>query len=542
MLTTNARHSSLLTLVLPFALACAAPACSSRGASDGSNDANDAAASNDARVDATSPAGDGGSGGDDRPDASPVASADASTDASIVLDPNAVDPATKAILRAGGNDDPSLRWLYPYDATVFPRGLVAPSMQWAGAPADAYYVQITTNALRVEAFYGAGPMAIALDASTWSAITLAGGAVDVAITIARGGKATGPRHEAWTIAPASLPGVLYYAALGSPQLNGNGAVMKLPFGSPASIVVGQTTCMGCHGVSADGTTMIASYGDNQTGAIFDLKTGATHLRDQPDSAFTWGALYPDGSVMMSNGALAGGYPPNVSGQEQGPRPSRLYDPRTGAIIPSADWDSRITAALMPSFAPDGKKIAFNHYDAGQGKSLSVMDFDITTRTFSNFVDIAIDDTRFLGWPTFLPGDQYVVFQAGSREDYVTEQGGKGDLAITSSGGQAIVSLDALNGVANGSTYLPYGDAEAHLSYWPSVAPDVAGGYAWVAFTSRREYGNTITNASQDDDARQKIWIAAIDVAPLPGKDPSHPAFFIDGQEMASGNMRPVWTR
>jgi hypothetical protein len=531
-----------VALVAALALACvAAAACSSRdagggsdngqGAGDASADASGSAPGSDAGIAADSPFG---------ADA-PVLAPEAGT----VVNPGGIDAAAQAKLRAGGPADPTFTWLYPYDGTVFPSGLEPPSMQWGGAAADAYYVQITTTSLRYEAFFGAGPPTLALDAPTWQSLATGAGAtgtMQVAVTILRGGEAHGPIAATWTIAQAPLPGVLYYASLGAAQLNGNGAVMKLAFGSPAQIVAGGSTCMGCHAVSADGSTMIASYGDNNSGAIFDLTKDATKLRDQADSIFTWGALYPDGSLMMSNGVLAGGFPPNVSGQTQGPRPSRLYDPKTSTLLAASGWDSAITAALMPAFSPDGKKIAFNHYDVGEGKSLSVMDFDVATKTFSGMVDIAIDATSFLGWPSFTPDGARVVFQAGTRDDYVTEQGAKGDLAITSSNAQSVVKLDALNGYASGAVYLPYGEAEAHLNYWPAVAPVTAGGYAWVAFTSRREYGNTITNASQDDKERQKIWIAAIDLTSSPSKDPSHPAFFLPGQDMGSGNMRPAWTK
>jgi len=461
-------------------------------------------------------------------------------DAGVVANPGNVDDATKAKIRAGGNADPSFAWLYPYDGTVLPLGLPAPLMQWSGDAADAIYVHAATNGLSYEGFYGPGapgaPSA-ALDASTWDALTASAapsGTMVVEVTILRGGAVTGPRREAWTIANAKLPGALYYAALGAPALNGNGAVMKVDFGAPATIAVGQTTCMGCHGVSADGSTMIASYGDNNSGALFDLRSGVTHVRDESDSLFTWGALSPDGALLLSNGALDGGFPPNVSGQTQGPRPSRLYDTKSGALLAAPGWDERITAALMPVFAPDGTRVAFNHYDAGQGKSLSAMRFDGASRSFSDFVDIAIDSSRFLGWPSFTPDGAHVVFQAGSRDDYVTEQLGKGDLLITSSTAQAVVALDALNG---GSS-MPSRDA--HLSFWPSVAPVAAGGYAWVAFTSRRPYGSANLAAAEDSDERQKIWISALDVNVAPGKDPSHPAFYLPGQETASGNMRPQW--
>jgi hypothetical protein len=36
---------------------------------------------------------------------------------------------------------------------------------------------------------------------------------------------------------------------------------------------------------------------------------------------------------------------------------------------------------------------------------------------------------------------------------------------------------------------------------------------------------------------KSIWVSAIDVNAAPGTDPSHPAFYLPGQELGSGNIR-----
>jgi hypothetical protein len=99
-----------------------------------------------------------------------------------------------------------------------------------------------------------------------------------------------------------------------------------------------------------------------------------------------------------------------------------------------------------------------------------------------------------------------------------------------------------------------------MNYEPNVLPLAIGGYYWVLFTSRRAYGNTIgpdgdvktvsppgsPNAPGAHDPwgdasapswRKKIWIAAIDINHPDVDDPSHPAFFLPGQELQSANMR-----
>jgi hypothetical protein len=88
------------------------------------------------------------------------------------------------------------------------------------------------------------------------------------------------------------------------------------------------------------------------------------------------------------------------------------------------------------------------------------------------------------------------------------------------------------------------------NYLPSVAPTNAGGMSWVVFTSRRMYGNVAYQNGWDAEPgygcysggvpSKKLWIAAIDSTWTPGSDPSHPAFYLPGQELAAGNSDGYW--
>jgi len=93
-----------------------------------------------------------------------------------------------------------------------------------------------------------------------------------------------------------------------------------------------------------------------------------------------------------------------------------------------------------------------------------------------------------------------------------------------------------------------------MNFDPTILPVAVGGYYWVVFTSRREYGNTINNANPYYDTdnrtagalpwRKKLWVAALDLTtPTPGSkahDISHPAFYLDGQDVQTGNYRAFW--
>ena len=504
-----------------------------------------------------------------------------------------------AALRDGGAADPGFTWLYPYDQTVFPRELTSPTLQWGGEPASYLRVHVKSTTVDYEAFFGpSSPPRAVLSAAAWTTITESaapGDPLTIQATKLSTSGVTGPANETWTVAQGSLKGTVYYNTYDSPLDDGNGAVMRIKPGAPAEILLGG--CHVCHAVSANGSTLVAmgansdpapdaGYpGDDpyfyKLGASFDLTSDAGVLHDEPDNAFAFGALSPDGTRMLSCGSLPGNYPPNVPGLGQvgsvdggdGDRPSRLYDPRDGGVLAAPGLDGVVTHALMPAFSPDGTKVVFNHYDVGAGHSLGVISFASATNTFSGLSDVVdLQDAGpsadagdagppvppFLGWPYFLPDSKTVVYNTVNFGDYATwndygkEPDHYGDLYVVDVGSKIVTPLDALNGYASGTLYLPYGAAEAHLNYEPTVLPVAVGGYYWVVFTSRREYGNTITNTSDPGHAtdagpfenhpatRKKLWVAAVDINLVPGTDPSHPAFYLDGQEPLAGNMRGFW--
>ena len=439
-----------------------------------------------------------------------------------------------------------------------------------------------------------------LPAADWVTITQSaapGDTLTIEATKMSASGVTGPIKESWTIAQGSLKGTVYYNTYDSPLNDGNGAVMRIRPGADAQILLGG--CHVCHAVSANGSVLVSMGADSdpnpdagypgddpyfyKLGASFDLTQDAAVLHDENDPAFAFGGLSPDGTRLLSCGSLPGNFPPNIPGlghvgaADGGPgdRPSRLYDPRDGGVLAAPGLDGVVGHALMPAFSPDGTRVVFNHYDQGQGKSLGVMSFASATNTFSNLVDVvgggpdggASDGggrdagaEPYLGWPYFLPDSKTVVYNTVDFGDYATwndygnEPDHHGDLFAVDVASQAITSLDAVNGIntATGQPYLPYGTAEAHLNYEPTTLPVAVGGYYWVVFTSRREYGNTITDTNDPGHSsgagpfeshpatRKKLWVAAIDLTATPGKDPSHPAFYLPGQEPLAGNMRGFW--
>lgn len=484
--------------------------------------------------------------------------------AHIQQNPGGVSQDDQLILLGGGDADASFRWLYPYDQTVFPRGLRAPELQFGGAPADASYVRVSLPNFTYEGFFGASsPARVALPQDIWRAITRSAGASDpvtVEVTKLSAGQATGPVTETWRIAPGDFKGVVYYNTYVSAQTS-TGAVMRVRPNVDAEVFIGG--CTVCHSVSANGNVLAGGVnwgnGNPLDSASFDLAAdGSSSTRHLADDGrkMSFGGLTPNGEWLLASGVPAAGSP--IRGLA-GDFPSRLFDTATGEEVPAPTFSSAVTYALTPAFAPDGSRVAFSWYDQGAGQRLAVMDFDGSQSppVFSNLQEVATASRTIAGWPSFLPDAGAVLFHDGDAFDTAGYGGtpSYAELRLVDVATKTVVNLDALNGRgAAGNIYLPYGDAEeANLSYEPTVLPLAVGGYYWVVFTSRRAYGNTIApggtvpggdnkwgtivNGGEVPSMRKKLWVAAIDINYAGQADPSHPAFYLGEQELEAGNMR-----
>jgi hypothetical protein len=218
----------------------------------------------------------------------------------------------------------------------------------------------------------------------------------------------------------------------------------------------------------------------------------------------------------------------------------MIDVKTGNVINAPGLPTN-SNPQMPAFSPDGKKFVFNGYASG-GKTITVMDFDVKTKTFSKPLDVWTD-SQWPGWPQFTPDSAKVLFHSGTGSDYATWSGNQANISSIDIATKKSVSCDALNGISNGQPYLPYGAQETNYNFEPTILPLAVGGYYWTIFTSRRYYGNTTTPQnypSESSAQRKKLWVAAIDINPAAGKDPSHPAFYLDGQNLNEDSLRGFW--
>jgi len=407
-------------------------------------------------------------------------------------------------------------------------------------------------------------------------------------------------------ADGQLKGKIYYNSYGTNFVQNysatyNGArfgaatLVVTPGASTPSVVAGYTSatdgpgCRVCHSVSANGNMLATEQSDDVTAVRYDLTVNPLTEVGIGTNKFAFPALAPDGTFLFTDDAFSWN---NTK--------SGLYT-LAGAAITTGTVFTNLRAG-MPVFSADGTQLAFNFYGGtaaplanptsgvttGDTHTLSMMSFNATTKVFSSFKNLYKPTSGNAVWPSFLPpGQNGVVFE---REIITTRDGGwgftrsncdskgascnqtgaTGELWWVSTSGTPVATPLAN---ANGAGYLPTGANlhglasdplytgtdgngnnvnttnfnDAVYNYEPTVLPIQTAGYTWIAFTSRRMYGNVATIDPYYSDPRyrdisaqptpKKIWIAAIANNPTPGTDPSFPAFYLNGQELLAGNSR-----
>lgn len=438
--------------------------------------------------------------------------------------------AAVASLKGATAADGAIKWAYPYDGTVFPRGLAAPLLMWNnGAAADAYYVHLTSSTFDLEAFASSLPATgrFTFVPATWQKfVDSSSGAAKLHVARLAGNAATVVVDHSWTIAPATMRGTIYYWA------NNAGRVMRIKPGAAAADdfsagtfgALPDATCtMTCHTVSADGSTLV-SGGDTLGGSynlltnqvIFD--TGGT-----PGSAQKriWSnpALSPNGKYLVQNSTTSVPGPPGAM--------DGLWKTNDGTRVANSGLDG--VHLGMPSFAPDGTKIAYVNPSNG---ALAAYTFDMTNVKAGTATTLVNQGSGApISWPSMTPDAKWIVYHRGDLDT----RNSNADLFLASSmTPNQEMRLVRLNG--DGYPFAA-GSRDLSWNYEPTFAPVPSGGYFWVVFTSRRTYGNLLVGGK---DVVKQLWVAAIDLNPAPGADPSHPPFLLPGQDQTSVNMRGFW--
>lgn len=437
-----------------------------------------------------------------------------------------------------------MRWLYPYAGTVFPRGMLSPTLMWDGADGKAVYIRVHSQSFDYQGCLATtGPQQLQLPQELWRAAgNRSGGAADpftIELTVQGPNGPIGPIHEQIVIAQATIKGSIYYNSY-----SGLGAIYRIPPGGMAQPFIAGTGCYGCHTVSANGQRLLTSTGGGP-GASFALtpttQADPPALTTAPGAAFS--GVSPDGTVYFETAHPAGQVRPQGTPADMAVvNDAALYETDTGAAISGSDIPP---GAMMPIFSPSGSLIAFNDFAENGGKALAVMDFDPVSRKAANRRVVYADPSdTYPGWPFFLPDDRAIVFSRGVNPQFsgagagvfpgLPGAGPQSDLYIVDLASGTTTVLAKAMGLATPDDpvgYLPFGAEDLHQHYYPTVSPVAAGGYFWVFFDSIRHYGNM--------GLARQLWGTAVRISPdgTYNDDPSFPAFYVTGQDFLTGNHR-----
>jgi hypothetical protein len=455
--------------------------------------------------------------------------------------------------------NPSGTLLYPYDATMFARDILAPELMWSGGVADdTYRIRLTEDHFEATIYTTADPpSAFLMSDDVWRQLSKsnAGDVVNVEVIRKSGTEVMAPMAQTWKIAQGSLRGTIYYWAVNQGQSMKIGPGDTSPsvvfdsgdytdLGTPAPTAYDNTVppwtqgvnnkrCVACHTVSKNGERLAGVF-ENKGSApspwgVVDLSASTPAV--QAISPYTQQTLFlaltPDGSYLVHNDVDF---------------TLHLADATTGA--PIASLIDSFTSVADPAFSSDASKLAFSSNTVGSypvefsHADLDVVDFDPTTQTFSNRQTILDAGADAVAFPSFSPDGQWVFYQRGdySRAKYGASSVGHCDLYmidVAGAGGQ--IALDNANGVG----MIPAD--QQNLNYQPNANPVAVGGYYWVVFFSPRDYGNKmVSSGNATYQNRKQLWVAAVDINAMPGQDPSHPAFYLRGQDLSTVNMKGYW--
>jgi hypothetical protein len=463
--------------------------------------------------------------------------------------PAGLNPADVQTLVAGG-DPAGMRFVYPYEATVFPRGMLAPLLMWQGDMPDAVYVHIQAKTfdfksiLRPEANQP-GPMLVIPQDIWLKAGQQTQGRDDVftlELTARANGRVQGPITLHFNIAQATIKGSIYYNSYVSTGALA-GSIYRIPAGGNVELFLGGVGCYGCHTVSANGERLIthAGGGPGLTYALTPTtQPNPPQLTAAPEPAFT--GLSPDGTVYV-----ASAHPPGPVRPQGTPmeillvNDAALFQTDTGMVIPDTGIP---TGAMMPTFDPSGRLLTFTDFGVSEGRGIAMMDYDPAARKLSNHRVVHTDTDRYPGWPFFLPDSKAIIFARGVNPEFSGAGAGvlpgtgaigpESDLfmADIATGTTTILARAmGLNAPDDTAGYLPFGADDLHKHYYPTVSPVAAGGYFWLFFDSIRNYGNL--------GLQRQLWGTAIEIRSDGdySVDRSAPAFYLPGQEFGTGNHR-----
>ncbi len=429
--------------------------------------------------------------------------------------------------------------VYPLDGAVMPQNVFPADVQWLiGAEGDLFRVSLDKPHLSVRAYLvhsGAGfGHHWRVDEAAWRSLAQTDPDEAAEVRVDRWETTTGeaiagaPRTLAF--ARAALTGSVYYWDIQRGRIvridDGTATAVEFMPNPPAGR--DGNRCVGCHAVSNSGRYMAGRLGGGENiGAVFDLTVDLTG--DPPPVEYPIGAMSarwwfsswsPDDRRLV------------VSQDEGGARTLGLLDPFTGTpITPTGTMPS---SATHPAWSPDGTQIAYvgninswgGRFTAGDIFTLDVVGPDAVgpSRRVHEAASLSGSTPGGLAdsYPSWTPDSARIAFSHGTGTRSEDQQAA---LYIMDRDGSGVRRLDRAN-------------SESTTNFQPRFSPFDQGGYFWLSFLSRRDYGNA--EVGTRGRALQQIWVTAIRKDAAPGEDPSEVPYWLPGQRTTSRNISAFW--
>ncbi len=448
------------------------------------------------------------------------------------VDPLATDPTRETTI------------VYPLEGAVMPQNVFPADVQWLnGVAGDLFRVRLDKPSVSVVAYLVHDGATFRndwlVDATAWRSLaqtdpdapmTVAADRWEAASSTAVMGTATSMRF-----ARAALTGAVYYWDIAAGRIIriNDGTAVRDSFMPSPPVAIDGNRCVGCHTVSPSGRYMAGRLGGGENiGAVFDLTTDLSMdppptvypiSTGAPNSQHWWFSTWSPDETRMA-----------ISIDEGASRQMRIMDPFAGVEVTVSG--SLPSAATHPAWAPDGSAIAYaseiNQW-GGDYTSANISTLPWGPGDAVGAPTVIHRGTDLAGatppgdadsYPSWTPDSRWIAFAHGTGCRSEIGSGRQVALYIMGRDGTAVVALDRANG----------GTVD---NFQPRFSPFDSGGYFWLSFLSRRDYGNAWAGTRGAN--RQQIWVTAIRNAP-DGTDPSEVGYWLPGQDTASMNISAYW--
>ena len=428
--------------------------------------------------------------------------------------------------------------VYPLPNVVFPQNVFPADIQWLTAVSgDLERIILTKADAKLTAYLvEAGDKHWLAQAQGWRAIAQTNPAQSATLTVERydtaGQQLIKATPQSMKFARSALSGSIYYwdIAAGRVVRINDGTNTRANFLPNPPVANDGARCIGCHTVGVSGRFMSGRLGGGENiGGVFDLTANLTAdpaptlFPTSMTSARWWFSSFnPDESRLV------------VSIDEGGAGGMAFLNSRTGATVTVPG--TPVEKVTHVAWSPDGKSIAYVNHFTGWGGGATAGDVTVIPVTAPDVLGapVTIHTGASLAgsmppgsadsYPTWSPDSKRLAFANGTGNRSETHQAALYWMTPT---GTDVVRLTRASGGATGA-----------LNFQPRFSPFISDGYYWMSFLSRRDYGNDRVGTL--GAGRQQVWVAAVQVNPLAGQDPSEVGYWLPGQDVASRNIAAFW--